>query len=116
MEAPLNGRVFGRACLGSFDPALVPEAPFGLIKKDSTEGRMLGSGDEAGSPSLLMGSNSQSCAPDMFEDSKLNPCEASSIRQTASVSMRSNTEAQCLRSAYLSDLEQRIASAWRIAS
>ena len=24
----------GRACLGSYDPALVPEAPIGLIKKD----------------------------------------------------------------------------------
>ena len=27
----------GRACLGSYDPALVPEAPIGLIKKDSTK-------------------------------------------------------------------------------
>ena len=26
----------GRACFGSCDPALVPEAPVGLIKKDST--------------------------------------------------------------------------------
>ena len=37
VEAPLNGRVCGRACLGSYDPALVPEAPIGLIKKDSTK-------------------------------------------------------------------------------
>ena len=36
MEAPLNGRCCGRACLGSYNPALVPEAPIGLIKKDST--------------------------------------------------------------------------------
>ena len=36
VKAPLNGRVCGRACLGSYDPALVPEAPIGLIKKDST--------------------------------------------------------------------------------
>ena len=36
MEAPLNGRVCGWACLGCYDPALVPEAPIGLIKKDST--------------------------------------------------------------------------------
>ena len=27
----------GRACLWSYDPALVPEAPIGLIKKDSTK-------------------------------------------------------------------------------
>ena len=27
---------WGRACLGSYDPALVPEAPIGLMKKDST--------------------------------------------------------------------------------
>ena len=26
----------GRAYLGSYDPALVPEAPIGLTKKDST--------------------------------------------------------------------------------
>ena len=26
-----------RACLGSYDPALVPEAHIGLIKKDSTK-------------------------------------------------------------------------------
>ena len=26
VKAPLNGRVCGRACLGSYDPALVPEA------------------------------------------------------------------------------------------
>ena len=40
VEAPLNGRVpsCGRACLGSYDPALVPETPIGLIKKDSTKG------------------------------------------------------------------------------
>ena len=31
-----GGRVCGRACLGSYDPALVPEAPIGLITKDST--------------------------------------------------------------------------------
>ena len=36
VKAPLNGRVCGRACLGSYDPALVPETPIGLIKKDST--------------------------------------------------------------------------------
>ena len=36
VKAPLNGRVCGRACLGSYDPALVPENPIGLIKKDST--------------------------------------------------------------------------------
>ena len=37
VKAPLNGRVCGRACLGSYDPALVPEAPIGLIKKDNTK-------------------------------------------------------------------------------
>jgi len=37
VEAPLNGRVCGWACLGSYDPALVPEAPIGLTKKDSTK-------------------------------------------------------------------------------
>ena len=36
VEAPLNGRACGWACLGSYDPALAPEAPIGLIKKDST--------------------------------------------------------------------------------
>ena len=36
VKAPLNGRVCARACLGSYDPALVPEAPIGLITKDST--------------------------------------------------------------------------------
>ena len=36
VEAPLNGRVCGWARLGSYDPALVPEAPIGLIKVDST--------------------------------------------------------------------------------
>ena len=35
-SARWNGRVCGWACLGSYDPALVPEAPIGLIKKDST--------------------------------------------------------------------------------
>ena len=33
VEAPLNGRVCGWACLGSYDPALVSEAPVGLIKR-----------------------------------------------------------------------------------
>ena len=37
VEAPLNGRVCGRACLGSHDPALVLEAPIGLVKKESTK-------------------------------------------------------------------------------
>ena len=37
VEAPLNGRVCGWACLGSYDPALAPEAPIGLIKKESTQ-------------------------------------------------------------------------------
>ena len=36
VDALLNGRVCGRACLGSYDPALVPDAPIRLIKKDST--------------------------------------------------------------------------------
>ena len=40
VEAPLNGRVCGRACLGSQDPALVPKAPIGLIKTESTKGRL----------------------------------------------------------------------------
>ena len=35
MKALHNGRVCGRACLGSYDPALVPEAPIGLIGKNS---------------------------------------------------------------------------------
>ena len=35
MEAPLNGRDCGRACLGSYNPALVLEAPIGLMNKDS---------------------------------------------------------------------------------
>ena len=39
VEAPRNGRVRGWACLGSNDPALVPEAPIGLIKKDSTKAK-----------------------------------------------------------------------------
>ena len=38
MKAPLNGRACRWACLGSYDPALVPEAPVGLIKKDSNKG------------------------------------------------------------------------------
>ena len=37
VKAPLNGRVCGRACLGSYDPALIPETPIGLMKKDSTK-------------------------------------------------------------------------------
>jgi hypothetical protein len=38
VKAPLIGRVCGWACLGSYDPALVPEAPIGAMKKDSTNG------------------------------------------------------------------------------
>ena len=37
VKAPLNGRGCGRACLGSYGPALVPEAPIGFMKKDSTK-------------------------------------------------------------------------------
>ena len=32
VEAPLNGRACGWACLGSYDPAIVPEDPIGLMK------------------------------------------------------------------------------------
>ena len=44
--APLNGSVCGRACLGSYESALVPEA-VGLIEKNNT-GNGHAQGDSGG--------------------------------------------------------------------